>query len=415
MSTLLRVDNVKKRFCRNIKRSMWYGVQDIASDLLAIHDRPLELRKDEFLAVDDVSFEVNPGESVALIGRNGAGKSTLLKMINGLFPIDAGQISINGRVSALIELGAGFNPVLSGRENIYINAAVMGMSKRDVGRQFDEIIDFSELEEFIDMPLKSYSSGMKVRLGFAVASQLKPDLLLIDEVLAVGDAAFRAKCNRRLAKLLSEGTAFVLVSHNHHTLLATCTRGVVLERGKMIANGNIADALRQYDKVSRISGEPALLPSQSISKNPSKTGVTIRDVFFRSTADGEIGNPKTGKDVKLCIVIESDQDRNNIGASVVIRDSSLGTQSQMSLISEQDGFTHSLKTGLQEIQLRFHCFPFIPGNYAAKLSVNAGGLNTLDFVEAYGFNVDVGAEAGASAYYCSRSWAVVETNSLSKT
>ena len=414
MTSLLRVDNVKKRFCRNIKRSMWYGVQDIASDLLALRDRPLELRKDEFLAVDDVSFEVNPGESVALIGRNGAGKSTLLKMINGLFPIDAGQISINGRVSALIELGSGFNPVLSGRENIYVNAAVLGMSKREVDSQLDEIIDFSELEEFIDMPLKSYSSGMKVRLGFAVASQLNPELLLIDEVLAVGDAAFRAKCYRRLAELLSDGTAFVLVSHSHHTLLATCSRGVVLERGKMIANDNIADALRQYDKVSSISGEHALLSSNAVSKNPSTTGVSIRDVFFRSSLNGDIGSPKTGADVTLCIVVKSDQSRDNIGASVVIRDSSLGTQSQMSLISEQDGTSHCLKSGLQEMQLRFHCFPFIPGNYVAKLSVNAGGLNILDSVEAYGFNVDVGAEAGASAYYCTRSWAVIETNDLSK-
>ncbi|MFT7689293.1 MAG: lipopolysaccharide transport system ATP-binding protein, partial [Candidatus Azotimanducaceae bacterium] len=248
---LLSVESVAKKFCRSLKRSLWYGVSDIASDLLARNSDKLNLRKDEFLAISDASFGVHEGESVALIGRNGAGKSTLLKMINGLFRPDAGTITVNGRVSALIELGAGFNPILSGRENIYVNAAVLGMRKREVDRQLEEIIDFSELEEFIDSPLKNYSSGMKVRLGFAVASQLQPDLLLIDEVLAVGDAAFRAKCHRRLSKLLSQGTAFVLVSHSNHTLLATCTKGVVLDRGRVVANDNISVALSYYEKITR--------------------------------------------------------------------------------------------------------------------------------------------------------------------
>ena len=181
---LLSVQNVSKRFCRSLKKSLWYGMKDIAGDLLGRSNDDLYLRPDEFLAVDDVSFDVHPGESVALIGRNGAGKSTLLKMVNGLFRPDAGQIKVNGRLAALIELGAGFNPILSGRENIYVNAAVLGMTKRDVDKRLDAIVEFAELASFIDMPLKSYSSGMKVRLGFAVASQLEPDILLIDEVLA---------------------------------------------------------------------------------------------------------------------------------------------------------------------------------------------------------------------------------------
>ncbi len=247
---LVSLHRIKKRFCTSLKRSLWYAVADIASDLVGRDAHELELRKDEFLAVDDVSFDVYAGESVALVGRNGAGKSTTLKMINGLFPPDSGHVIVRGKVAALIELGAGFNPILTGRENIYVNAAVLGMKRREVNKRLEEIVDFAELERFIDMPLKSYSSGMRVRLGFAIASQLKPELLLIDEVLAVGDATFRAKCHRRLSDLRDGGTAFVMVSHSAHTLLATCTRGVVLDKGSSSPTTRLGELCR-YMKSER--------------------------------------------------------------------------------------------------------------------------------------------------------------------
>ena len=402
---LLQVQGVKKRFCRSLKRSLWYGVSDIASDLMMRSGGGLALRKQEFLAVDDVSFEVAAGESVALIGRNGAGKSTLLKLINGLFRPDAGQIAVRGRVSALIELGAGFNPVLSGRENIYINAAVLGMTKQEVDRQLEEIVDFSELEEFIDMPLKNYSSGMKVRLGFAVASQLQPDLLLIDEVLAVGDAAFRAKCYRRLSQLLSGGTAFVLVSHNNHMLLTTCSRGVVLDHGRMIDNAEISQALHAYERIMAEADETAAIKASDKPKG-ADTGLEIRDIYFRGAAGEPVREPKTGSAAALCIQVEVGEPLADVGMAVIIRESQQGGQALLALASSQDGIMHELDTGRHELRLNFDVLPLAPGRYVAKLSASKGALHTLDAVEAFQFGVDVGSPTGDSLFYCDRSWQV---------
>jgi lipopolysaccharide transport system ATP-binding protein len=246
---LVKVEGVSKKFCRSLKRSLWYGVQDICGDLNpfrgngspvtthALSDRnprrPLntngatesttsainfpimdhgqnDLRREEFWAVSDVSLELKRGECLGLIGRNGAGKTTLLKMLNGLIKPDVGRIEMRGRVGALIALGAGFNPVLTGRENIYVNGAVLGLTKREIDGKIDDIIDFAEIREFIDSPVQSYSSGMQVRLGFSIATALKPDILLLDEVLAVGDAAFRVKCFNRIYDLL-ETAAVIFV------------------------------------------------------------------------------------------------------------------------------------------------------------------------------------------------------------
>src|SRR5262245_33839800 len=174
---------------------MWYGLQDAWSDGIGRRrSRSQQLRADEFWAVHDVSFRLKRGECFGLIGRNGAGKSTLLKMLNGIFRPDTGSIAFRGRVGGLIEIGAGFHPILTGRENVYVNGAVLGLGRREIDRHFDAIVEFAGVREFIDSPVKYYSSGMYVRLGFAVAAHLAPDVLLVDEVLAVGDMEFQAKC-----------------------------------------------------------------------------------------------------------------------------------------------------------------------------------------------------------------------------
>ena len=193
---LVRVEGVSKIFCRSLKRSLHYGLIDSLSDILPVGKRKYHengepiLRKEEFWAVKDVSFELRRGECLGLIGRNGAGKTTLLKMLNGLIKPDKGRIEMRGRMGALIALGAGFNPILTGRENIYVNGSISGLSKKEIEDKIEEIIDFSEIREFIDTPVQSYSSGMPVRLGFAIATALNPDILLLDEVLAVGDTHF---------------------------------------------------------------------------------------------------------------------------------------------------------------------------------------------------------------------------------
>jgi lipopolysaccharide transport system ATP-binding protein len=233
---LIKAENVSKKFAKSLKKSLYYGVQDLISGITG-RAQNKDLRDDEFWAVKDISFEVRRGECLGLIGHNGAGKSTLLKMLNGLIAPDEGTITIKGKIGALIELGAGFNPILSGRENIYNNAAVIGFTKKEIDAKLDEIIAFAELEEFIDMPVQNYSSGMKVRLGFAVAAQMQPDVLLIDEVLAVGDLGFRVKCMNRINELL-KNSAVVFVSHAMNQITTVSTSILLMNMGKNEYLGN---------------------------------------------------------------------------------------------------------------------------------------------------------------------------------
>jgi len=242
---LVKVEGASKKFCRDLKRSLWYGVQDIGAELLGRHKNG-QLRKDEFWAVEDVSFELKRGECLGLIGHNGAGKSTLLKMLNGLITPDKGRITMKGRVGALIELGAGFNPILTGRENIYNNGIVLGFSRKDIDKKFDAIVDFADIGDFIDTPVQNYSSGMKVRLGFGVAVQLKPDVLLIDEVLAVGDISFQMKCYNAINEMLKK-TAVIFVSHNVQQVARLCDKVLQLDRGKVkYLSSNIYEGIEHY-------------------------------------------------------------------------------------------------------------------------------------------------------------------------
>jgi len=233
---LVKVEGVSKKFCRSLKRSLWYGVQDVASEMLGREGHHNELRKNEFWAVNDVSFELKRGECLGLIGPNGAGKSTLLKMLNGLVKPDKGRITMRGRVGALIELGAGFNPILTGRENIYVNGSVLGFTKKEIDQKFDAIVDFAEIEEFIDTPVQNYSSGMKVRLGFAVAAQMEPDVLMVDEILAVGDAGFRAKCLTSMSKLAKAAT-LIFVSHSMPLIGRMSDQAILMIGGEQRATG----------------------------------------------------------------------------------------------------------------------------------------------------------------------------------
>lgn len=243
---LIKCESLSKKFCKDFKRSLWYGIKDVCLTFSSKGRHHSELRKDEFWAVSDISFELKRGECIGLIGHNGAGKSTLLKMLNGLITPDKGQVTMKGRVGALIELGAGFNPVLTGRENIYNNGAVLGFSKSEIDRKLETIIDFSELREFIDMPVQNYSSGMKVRLGFAVAAQMEPDILLIDEVLAVGDLGFKLKCFKTIDDILPN-TAIIFVSHSMPMVSRICNKIILMDKGESKMQGdNISTAIDLY-------------------------------------------------------------------------------------------------------------------------------------------------------------------------
>src|SRR5881396_3770163 len=208
----------------------------------AIRNAKSEIRN-SIWALDDVSFEVNRGEVVGIIGRNGAGKSTLLKILSRITEPTEGEVEIVGRVGSLLEVGTGFHPELTGRENIYLNGAILGMGKREIKKKFDRIVDFAETAKFVDTPVKRYSSGMYVRLAFAVAAHLDPEILIVDEVLAVGDAEFQKKCLGKMGEVARGGRTVLFVSHNMTAIRALCERGLLLEDGILLKNGTTEDAI----------------------------------------------------------------------------------------------------------------------------------------------------------------------------
>ena len=200
-------------------------------------------------AVNDVSFTIKKGESVALFGRNGAGKSTLLKLITGVIYPNSGNIQVNGRVSALLELTAGFDPEFTGRENIYFRGQLMGMKNNEIAEIEDEVVEFAELEDYIDQPIRTYSSGMKARLGFAINAHVKPEILIVDEALSVGDKAFRIKCNRKIKEIVKNGVTFLFVTHSTKVAQNFCDRGIVMKNGTFMFDGTINDAAEYYENM----------------------------------------------------------------------------------------------------------------------------------------------------------------------
>jgi len=276
--TLVRVQGASKKFCLSLKKSLYYGLIDMGNELIGRrHGGTGALRPKEFWAVRDVSFEIRRGECLALIGRNGAGKTTLLKMLNGLIKPDAGRIEMHGRVGAMIALGAGFNPILTGRENIFVNASVLGLSKSEIDAKLDEIIAFAEIDSFIDTPVQNYSSGMAVRLGFAVAASIVPDILLIDEVLAVGDISFVFKCLNRISEILPR-CAVIFVSHSMPFVSRICTSVLVLEHGKeKYAGTDVPRGIELYSQ-NAVSGT---------LQNTGGSAISLISIGLRSKVDME--------------------------------------------------------------------------------------------------------------------------------
>ncbi|HVT88800.1 MAG TPA: ABC transporter ATP-binding protein [Tepidisphaeraceae bacterium] len=312
-----------------------------------------QLRSGEFWAVDDVSFELRRGECLGLIGRNGAGKTTLLKMLNGLIKPDAGRIEMRGRIGALIALGAGFNPILTGRENIYVNGSVLGLTKREIDEKIDEIVDFAEIRDFIDSPVQSYSSGMQARLGFAVASSLAPDLLMVDEVLAVGDVAFRMKCYRRILDMIRSGTGVILVSHSVVDLSRVCSRGAVMASGAMSFLGPLDSALLAYERLPN---------GQNGATNPS----------FRSLVKlgpvTQVGRPgrspiecSTGDSITLRLHVHTEIKIRK--ARVLIHLDSARAGRLCSISTKKAGLEWNFLPGYSFVHLTIHEVPLLRGAY----------------------------------------------------
>jgi homopolymeric O-antigen transport system ATP-binding protein len=369
---VVEVEQVSKKFCRRLRYSLWYGLTDLAAELAGRNGKDdLQLRHAEFLAVDDVSFELKPGECIGLIGPNGAGKSTLLKMLNGLVRPDKGRITMRGRVGALIELGAGFSPVLSGRENVYINGAVLGFSKRDINRKFDEIVDFAELHDAIDAPVQTYSSGMYVRLGFAVAAQLNPDIFLIDEILAVGDVAFRMKCFKQLLDAKSAGKTIVVVSHNMIDINRVCDRVVVMERGKKIYGGDVSAGIATYENL--------LSPRRQASEQRAPDAAAwIEKIELLDTAGNQREDYRTGEDLVAEVNLVAKREIPNARVIVHVMTPSLGILG--SFASPHKGFTFDIEPPRTVLRFRMPNLPLLIGSYSLMVSLYGSGIK--DFLHA---------------------------------
>ncbi|HJP85483.1 MAG TPA: ABC transporter ATP-binding protein [Gemmatimonadaceae bacterium] len=289
----LRMNHVFKRFRRGEQHD---SLRDLIPALVkrAVRkDRERELAPQEFWVLNDISFDVRRGETLGIIGHNGAGKSTMLKHLSGIMVPTRGDIEVNGRLSALIEVGAGFHPDLTGRENVYLNGVILGMTRAEVKRKFDEIVDFAGLEEFIDTPVKRYSSGMFARLGFSVAAHLEPDILIIDEVLSVGDFAFQRKGLEKMRAIAKSGATVIFVSHNLQAVAEFCQRGILLERGRVIADGPTDHVIRRYlDTASGYQERTVRGPVRIV-------GAAI------SGADGEIGKFYGGCKARIRVTLEA--------------------------------------------------------------------------------------------------------------
>jgi len=268
------------------------------------------LQEKEFWAIRDVSFQVRRGEALGIIGPNGAGKSTVLKLLSNILRANKGDIKIIGRISGLIEIGAGFHQDLTGRENIYLNGAILGMEKREINRKFDEIVEFSGLKEFIDTPVKRYSSGMNARLGFSVAAHINPDILLVDEVLSVGDWGFQRKCIEKMKSHIRDGVTIIFVSHNMQAVSILCPRALLLDRGSVVVSGQTKLVVRKYFKDNE----------RQISKSSLRERVFIKEVKVFDENNKPASHFEAGEKAKISIEIVSRCDENEISVGVNLLD-----------------------------------------------------------------------------------------------
>lgn len=387
--TLVSVEGVSKKFCRSLKRSLLYGLRDIGSELSGTSRHSDVLRPGEFWALNGLSFELRRGEALGLVGPNGAGKSTLLRLISGLIKPDAGALRVRGRVAPLIALGAGFNPILTGRENVYVNMSILGLSKKEIDAKFDEVVDFAEIGDALSAPVQTYSSGMAARLGFACAVLTDPDVLLVDEVLSVGDMKFRMKCLRHMGKLLERGTCFILVSHNPHAILTVCPRAVYLSHGKVVAEGETSSVLSLYERDTfgtsfEDSSEPLRLPPKLQEES---SGLDITSVCFKDEFGSSLGSPLTGKPAAICVRCKTHRAMNGVNLIVAVSNLTVENERVLYLSSHYDGRPMDIEPGEVELQLELPYCGLSAGLYSAKIVVTEKSVQTLDAVESFRFRV----------------------------
>lgn len=299
VDNVIEVRQISKKFTRNLRRSLLYGSIDLFKGFFGIKPNTQKLRNSEFWALKNIDFNLRAGETLGLVGKNGSGKSTLLRLINGIFPPDEGEVHISGRIGALIAVGAGFNPHMTGKENIYLNGTILGMTKKEIDSKYTDIVSFADIGEFLDAPVSVYSSGMKVRLGFAIAIHADIKILLADEVLAVGDVNFQKKCFEKIFELKHRGISTILVSHAIPQLERLCERSVLIHKGEQIYFGPTREAVKKYIDIM----EDEKLSNAKLLTNKSYTvGVgnfTVEKVSIVNNNGEDVDEIKTGESFSI--------------------------------------------------------------------------------------------------------------------
>jgi lipopolysaccharide transport system ATP-binding protein len=404
---VLQVQGVSKKFCRSLKRSLFYGLQDIATELTGA-SKKAELRPNEFWALQNVSLTLRRGEALGLVGANGSGKTTLLRIISGLIKPDTGSIWMKGRVAPLIALGAGFSPILTGRENIYANMSILGLSTQQIDQRFEQVVEFAEIGEAIDAPVQSYSSGMAARLGFACAIHTDPDILLIDEVLAVGDARFRSKCERRLSELLQNGTSFVLVSHFFQGILNTCHQGVYLSQGKLVAAGSAREIMDLYEQdLFSIKREPTAFPFELPPKTATESsGADLVSIYFKDTAGQLVESPISGEPLYVCARCKVWHPLQAISLFVAIYQPAKDNSLVLHMSSAYDQEMFAVDAGEYELRVYLPYLGLLPSSYTLNIYVKDGPLYVLDAYESIRFTVTGQEKLNRGQYFQPREWQI---------
>ena len=394
---MLRIENVKKEYklgqiggttLRDEMQRVWAKIRKKEDPTKMIGAKNYN-QGETFMALNGVSFEVKKGERIGIIGHNGAGKSTLLKLISRITAPTEGTISLNGRVASMLEVGTGFNQELTGRENIYVNGAILGMTKKEIDAKMDNIIDFSEVRQFIDTPVKRYSSGMYVKLAFSVAAHLDSEIMIMDEVLAVGDMAFQQKCLTKMRDVsLEQGRTILYVSHNMNTIRQLCDRVIVLDHGKVIFNGDVEAGIGIYMNIASDMKE-TLVKLDEIKRNSwieKHHKVIIQAIEFIGRDNRQI---KRGEKVKLKLYWIAEDNLNDVRLRVMIRtmndDTAIGTTMSGSLCGCLNGNNYSATVMLDTGLLARGCY-FL--NLAMYQDDGNGNNLVLDSV-ARGCSIDV--------------------------
>jgi lipopolysaccharide transport system ATP-binding protein len=354
-------------------RTIWNKTKDLATGKPIIQGDTME----EVWALKDVSFEIKRGEAVGIIGRNGAGKSTLLKILSRITEPSTGRVTIKGRVASLLEVGTGFHPELSGRENIYLNGTILGMTRAEIKQKFDEIVAFAEVEKYLDTPVKRYSSGMYVRLAFAVAAHLEPEILVVDEVLAVGDAQFQKKCLGKMGDVAKEGRTVLFVSHNMAAVENLCRRAVVLDQGLIRFAGTQTAAISEYQR--SFSASQASLKDRTDRKGTGE--VRVVGIEFRDIEGQTIDSVACGQDFDIVLHFETS---SGFRSNRVVASLSVKTQWDVPVFLH-----HNRMTGTEFGELpshgsfvcRIHKTPLTPSTYRIGYSIMINGGDYLDIID----------------------------------